>query len=101
MPNLLIDTMVGSIPIFVGAFKNNLKNLRFYEQASNNPCAAQARNWTCIIAVMLWPPAQWACCVSASGVLKIIEKRWMFGASWHRLRPRSGLASAPRFPGNT
>ena len=57
MANLTIDTLVGSIPIFGDAFdfafKSNLKNLRIYEQALNNPRAADARNWAFFVVVFL------------------------------------------------
>ncbi|MEO8597339.1 MAG: DUF4112 domain-containing protein [Candidatus Solibacter sp.] len=57
MANLMIDTLVGSIPIFGDAFdfafKANLKNLRLYEQALNNPRAAEARNWAFFISVLI------------------------------------------------
>ena len=57
MANLMIDTLVGSIPIFGDAFdfafKANLKNLRLYEQALNNPRAAEARNWGFFVVVFL------------------------------------------------
>jgi len=57
MANLMIDTLVGSIPIFGDAFdfafKANTKNLRLYEQALNNPRAAEARNWAFFVAVFI------------------------------------------------
>jgi len=57
MANLMIDTLIGSIPIFGDvfdfAFKANLKNLRLYEQALNYPRAAEARNWAFFLAVFL------------------------------------------------
>jgi hypothetical protein len=57
MANLTIDTLVGSIPIFGDAFdfafKAILKNMRLYEEALNNPRAAEARNWAFFIAVFL------------------------------------------------
>jgi hypothetical protein len=57
MANITIDTLIGSIPIFGDAFdfafKSNMKNLRLYEQALNNPRAAETRNWIFFTVVFL------------------------------------------------
>jgi hypothetical protein len=55
--NIVIDTLVGSIPVFGDAFdfayKANLKNLRIYEQARYVRRGRTARHWGFFVALLL------------------------------------------------